>query len=65
VSGQQPLPDDDAEAAAAGTAGTADSAGSAQDAPLGGDETTQQNLTADNEAEEAMLETLDPDQPPA
>lgn len=35
------------------------------DAPLGGDETTEANLQADNPAEEAMLETLDPDQPPA
>jgi hypothetical protein len=35
------------------------------DAPLGGDETTEENLEADNAAEEDMLETLDPDQPPA
>lgn len=34
-------------------------------APLGGDETTEENLEADNAAEEDMLETLDPDQPPA
>jgi len=35
------------------------------DNPLGGDETTQDQLVADNPAEEAMLETLDPDNPPA
>jgi hypothetical protein len=36
-----------------------------QDAPLGGDETTEDQLEADNPAEEEMLKTLDPDSPPA
>ena len=35
------------------------------DAPTGGDETTQEQLQADNPAEEDMLKTLDPDAPPA
>lgn len=35
------------------------------DAPLGGDETTEQQLDADNEAEEQTLKSLDPDSPPA
>ncbi|MFF2631682.1 hypothetical protein ACFVR6_02225 [Microbacterium sp. NPDC058021] len=35
------------------------------DAPLGGDETTEEQLDADNEAEEQTLKTLDPDSPPA
>ena len=33
--------------------------------PVGGDETTEEQLEADNPAEEATLETLDPDNPPA
>lgn len=37
----------------------------AQDAPLGGDETTEEQLEADNPAEEEMLKTLDPDAAPA
>ncbi|QTV79141.1 hypothetical protein [Microbacterium sp. NIBRBAC000506063] len=36
-----------------------------RDAPLGGDETTEEQLEADNEVEEDMLKTLDPDDPPA
>jgi len=36
-----------------------------QDAPTGGDETTEEQLDADNPVEEATLETLDPDAPPA
>jgi len=36
-----------------------------QDAPTGGDETTEEQLDADNPVEEATLETLDPDSPPA
>lgn len=36
-----------------------------RDAPLGGDETTEAQLTADNEAEEDTLRTLDPDDAPA
>jgi len=35
------------------------------DSPVGGDETTQDQLGADNEVEEDMLKTLDPDAPPA
>lgn len=33
--------------------------------PLGGDETTDEQLTADNAVEEDTLATLDPDNPPA
>ncbi|UYO97541.1 hypothetical protein OED01_02055 [Microbacterium sp. M28] len=36
-----------------------------EDAPLGGDETTEEQLTADNAAEEDTLRTLDPDDNPA
>ena len=32
-----------------------------QDAPTGGDETTEEQLQADNAVEEDMLKTLDPD----
>lgn len=35
------------------------------DEPLGGDETTERQLEADNPAEEDMLKTLDPDNPAA
>ena len=35
------------------------------DAPLGGDETTEEQLDADNAVEEDTLKTLDPDAPPA
>ncbi|WP_460796439.1 hypothetical protein [Microbacterium sp. GXF0217] len=35
------------------------------DAPLGGDETTEEQLTADNAAEEDTLRSLDPDDSPA
>ncbi len=34
-------------------------------APIGGDETTEDQLDADNAVEEDMLKTLDPDAPPA
>ncbi|MGP3535334.1 hypothetical protein ACTU3I_11115 [Microbacterium sp. RD1] len=34
-----------------------------QDAPTGGDEMTEANLQADNEAEEDMLRALDPEAP--
>ncbi len=34
-------------------------------APLGGDETTEEQLVADNPAEEQTLQQLDPDNPPA
>lgn len=40
-------------------------AGSGREAPLGGDETTEEQLQADNETEEDTLKTLDPDSPPA
>ncbi len=36
-----------------------------EDAPTGGDETTEEELTADNAAEEDMLKTLDPGDAPA
>ena len=36
-----------------------------QDNPVGGDETTEEQLEADNPAEEDTLKTLDPDAPPA
>ncbi|GLJ80721.1 hypothetical protein GCM10017586_24040 [Microbacterium imperiale] len=35
------------------------------DAPTGGDTTTEDELTADNAAEEDMLKTLEPGDPPA
>lgn len=35
------------------------------DAPTGGDETTEEQLTADNEVEEDTLKTLDPGSAPA
>ncbi|GAA3908095.1 hypothetical protein [Microbacterium invictum] len=35
------------------------------DAPLGGDETTEEELDADNAVEQDTLATLDPDAPPA
>jgi len=35
------------------------------DAPLGGDETTEAELDADNAVEQDTLATLDPDAPPA
>lgn len=40
--------------------GTAD-----EEAPTGGDETTEEQLDADNAVEEDMLKTLDPDNPPS
>ncbi|MET0734289.1 MAG: hypothetical protein ABWY55_01390 [Microbacterium sp.] len=36
-----------------------------EDAPTGGDKTTEDQLEADNAAEEDTLKTLDPDSPPA
>ncbi|MDE0546608.1 hypothetical protein [Microbacterium sp. C7(2022)] len=36
-----------------------------EDAPTGGDDTTEQQLDADNPAEEDTLKTLDPDDAPA
>ena len=41
------------------------SASDDQDAALGGDETTEEQLEADNPVEEDTLKTLDPDAPPA
>ena len=38
---------------------------SIDDAPLGGDETTEDQLDADNAAEEDTLKTLDPGNAPA
>jgi hypothetical protein len=35
------------------------------DSPIGGDQTTADQLDADNEVEEDMLKSLDPDAPPA
>lgn len=35
------------------------------DNPTGGDETTEDQLEADNPVEEDTLKTLDPDNPPA
>jgi hypothetical protein len=35
------------------------------DAPLGGDDTTEEQLEADNEVEADTLKTLDPDASPA
>ncbi|HYI33919.1 MAG TPA: hypothetical protein VEX88_10700 [Glaciibacter sp.] len=35
------------------------------DSPTGGDQTTEDQLDADNEVEEDTLKTLDPDAPPA
>ena len=36
-----------------------------EDAPTGGDETTEEQLQADNPAEEETLKALDPDAPSA
>ncbi|WP_200826269.1 hypothetical protein [Microbacterium timonense] len=36
-----------------------------EEAPLGGDETTEEQLEADNPVEKDTLETLDPNDPPA
>jgi hypothetical protein len=38
---------------------------SENDTPIGGDETTQDQLAADNEVEGDTLKSLDPDAPPA
>jgi hypothetical protein len=40
-------------------------AGGQDNAPLGGDENTEDQLTADTAVEEDTLRTLDPDAPPA
>ena len=44
---------------------TDDDPAAADDAPTGGDQTTEDQLEADNEVEEDMLKTLDPDAAPA
>lgn len=46
-------------------AGQEEAAGGQDDAPLGGDENTAEQLTADTSVEEDTLRTLDPDAPPA
>jgi hypothetical protein len=58
-----PHPDDPAEGAPGVDSPEED--GSEGDSPLGGDETTEGQLQADNPAEEDTLKTLDPDSPPA
>ena len=40
-------------------------AGQGHRAALGGDETTEEQFEADNDAEQDTLKTLDPDSPPA
>ena len=52
---EESRPDETAEAVADASGG----------APLGGDDTTEDQLDADNEVEEDMLKTLDPDDRPA
>ncbi|MGO2746690.1 hypothetical protein [Microbacterium sp.] len=42
-----------------------DTARPSDNAPLGGDETTEEQLDADNEVEEDMLKSLNPDDSPA
>lgn len=42
---------------------TAESVTDSGDTPLGGDETTESQLDADNEVEEDMLKSLNPDDP--
>lgn len=37
----------------------------ADESPTGGDQTTEDQLEADNPVEEDMLKSLDPDAPPA
>lgn len=44
---------------------SADAAGPDNDAPLGGDDTTEEQLHADNEVEEDMLKSLNPDDAPS
>lgn len=39
--------------------------GRVDEAPLGGDQGTEDQLEADNEVEEDMLKTLNPEDPPA
>jgi hypothetical protein len=53
------------DATADGRTDDAPLAGSDGQAPLGGDAGTADNLEADNAAEQDMLETMDPEQPPA
>lgn len=44
---------------------SADDRSTEDDAPVGGDETTEEQLEADNPVEEDTLKTLDPGSPPA
>lgn len=44
---------------------TAEENAGGDDAPLGGDETTEDQLDADNAVEKDMLKSLDPDDNPA
>lgn len=44
---------------------TAEETAGGGDAPLGGDETTEDQLDADNAVEKDMLKSLDPDDNPA
>lgn len=53
--------DSDADTASGGSPEAPDS----DDAPLGGDDTTQEELEADNPVEQDTLKTLDPEAPPA
>ncbi len=46
-------------------ADTAEENTGTDDAPLGGDETTEDQLDADNAVEQDMLKSLDPDDNPA
>lgn len=46
-------------------ADTAEKSATGDDAPLGGDETTEDQLDADNAVEKDMLKSLDPDDNPA
>jgi len=69
-SGRTPHPEQPAEGGtdqveSEQSAGQEQDAGEQQDAPLGGDENTEEQLTADSSVEEDTLRTLDPDAPPA
>ncbi len=48
-----------------GVPGESGEPGERQDSPLGGDETTEEQLDSDNAVEDDTLKTLDPDDPPA
>jgi hypothetical protein len=70
--GQTPHPESPAEGAttadsfAAGTHAANEKTDTpTDDSPIGGDETTEDQLSADNPVEESTLRTLDPDDTPA